>query len=227
MIIHQHTAVSNVKQSNDISRVICVNNKAEMLWSTEIEGKASGKPIISKFGRFVYVNHNVFDDVKNATVGHFTILDGENNGRVHFTEAVDVFPHARGEWGEWHVRRIDQYFGGSPYGPISMINPKDDRDILFFAENARDGYGSEGALHRVRVKKTGQVESIVVNVTHGYSASAAPLVAEDGKQVYLATAKSTLVGWMNVGRKGVEEKDQWKVQLDLSSRNKTTGMSRV
>lgn len=177
--------------------------------------------MISRYEEFVYVNHNTWDGEKNATVGHFTILNQE--GALHFTEAVDVFPHARGEWGEWHVRRIDQYYGGSPYGPITRINPIKDRDMLFFGESARDGYGSEGALHRIQVKKTGQVESKIVHVTKGYSASTAVLVAEDGRQVYMPTANSTMMAFTGIEKIKVKDENIWNVTLPLSERNRTTG----
>ena len=198
------------------------------LWIHQLTGIVSGTPIISKYGRFIYVNYNRFDPTRQATVGHFSVLDADLNGALHYFEPVYIYPHAMGEWDEkWEWKRMQYYYGGSPYGPITKINVKKNRDLLFWGENARDGYGSQGALHRSEVDtKTGFVRSEIVDLTLGYSMSTAPVIAGGGDQVYLPTANSSFFSWNNLNESKpftINENEQyWQAQLDVSYRNRTS-----
>lgn len=207
------------------SRIIAVDRNGEELWVTTIQGTVSGTPIISKYGRYIYINHNNFNSESQATVGHFSVLDGQINGRLHFTESVEIYPHARKEWGEkWEWRKMDQYFGGSPYGPLSRTNHKKNFDLLYWGESARNGYGNEGAVHRVQVNcRTGRINTEILDMTIGYSVNLAPVIAEDGDQIFLTSANSTIIGWNDLMRSNPftinKQNKTWKADLGTSARN--------
>jgi len=218
--------------------VISVDHRGNHLWTTTITGTISGTPVISSNGRFVYVTHNAYwsEDLPEASAGHFSILDASMGGALYFTEPVHVYRHAREEHADnWVWKRPIRYYGGSPYGPIAKHNKpnrQESVDVLFWGENARNGYGSEGALHRVTVNgSTGSVRTEIVDLTRGYTVSTAPVIADGASKVYMTSANSTLFGWFDVKNAepfSLEKKRSfWKTRLDKSQRNQTASKYRI
>ena len=170
------------------------------------------------------MTHNTFDTVRQATTGHFSILDTSHEGGLHYTEPVSVYAHAQLEHNSgWAWNRMIHYLGGSPYSGLTLqvSSPSErngrNRDVVYFAESARQGYGRQGAMHRVEVDlESGRVDADILKMTEGYSVSTPPVVTRDGTWLFLTSMNSTVFGWI-----GEKEKKVWKAQLDESHRNRT------
>ena len=89
------------------SYVAAASLTGEHLWASEkLDGLPCGTPVVSSDGQYVFLTHNS----NSSTVGHFTILDGNNSGAIFHNETNSTSPFA--PLGIFHSPDEGYYDGG-------------------------------------------------------------------------------------------------------------------
>ena len=160
----------------------------EELWvSNPIEGVASGSPVISEDGNYVFLTHNS----GNKTIGHFTILDGPS-GEIFFSQENADAPFAPP--GFHHAPAEGFYEGGE----------NNRNDILVWSvqpkpEDLSVGPGSIFAF-QFPIDFEGSNSTLKYNVlgdtVRDFQAIQKPVFANEGRSMYWGTSRSQFICWL-------------------------------
>jgi hypothetical protein len=176
--------------------VVALSLVGEELWISNppLDGIASGTPVASENGEFVFLTHNS----ESKTVGHFTILEAGNNGTEFLSQPNVAGPF--GSPGIYHSPEEGYYAGGENNRNdiiVWSIQPKPDDETV--------GAGATFAF-QFPVGFTGDADGLNFTLlgtnARDFQAVQKPVLTNKGRSMYWGTSRSQFRCW--VGQEGFD-----------------------
>uniref|UniRef100_A0A7S1UQ76 Pyrrolo-quinoline quinone repeat domain-containing protein n=1 Tax=Grammatophora oceanica TaxID=210454 RepID=A0A7S1UQ76_9STRA len=173
-------------------RVVALAYNGTRLWETitdsALEGECSGTPVVSSDGRYVFLTHNTLNG------GKFTCLVADREGTPLFSQAR---PRALSPIGIFHNPSEGPYTGGE----------NNSNDLLVFAFAPKPGESTIGSNTQLFAFQfglgfdgyetwTGNYNVKKLLDDSGWYLTAAPVLANKGRHLYVSASESQFVSWI-------------------------------
>lgn len=198
-----YAIVDNENSLNPSSRIHALDIGGNLLWvSEDLEGVASGDPVVSSDGMYVFLTHNG----DNKSNGYFTILDG-SSGMVFYSASSEDLGYdptgAYGPIGIFHNPEEGNYDPVETPGATISEGDFNTNDMLMWAQTPKptDTSIPNGYVFGFQFPRdfTGNATDIAYfqmgNFERDFQTIAPPVMTNKGLSGYWGVSRSGFRGW--------------------------------